>query len=93
MSLPWPGVLDPGLLKDEVVARNHRLPVLETLVSDERWREWLVEWAPMSAGLAVQATRGLDAMPVGPWQGLAVLAAYAGAALLLGGVLFQVRDA
>ena len=25
MSLPWPGVLDPGLLKDEVVARNHRL--------------------------------------------------------------------
>ncbi len=25
MSLSWPGVLDPGLLKDEVVARNHRL--------------------------------------------------------------------
>ena len=25
MSLPWPGVLDPSLLKDEVVARNHRL--------------------------------------------------------------------
>ena len=25
MSLPWPGVLDPGLLKDGVVARNHRL--------------------------------------------------------------------
>ena len=25
MSLPWPGVLDPGLLKEEVVARNHRL--------------------------------------------------------------------
>ena len=46
----------------------------------------------MSAGLTVQATRDC-AMPVGPWQGLAVLAAYAGAALLLGGVLFQVRDA
>ena len=25
MSLSWPGVLDPGLLKEEVVARNHRL--------------------------------------------------------------------
>lgn len=24
-SLSWPGVLDPALLKDEVVARNHRL--------------------------------------------------------------------
>ena len=91
MSLPWPGVLEPSLLKHEVVARNHRLAVLETLVSDERWREWLVEWS--EAGLTVQATRGLDAMSVGPWQGLAVLAAYAGAALLLGGVPFQVRDA
>ena len=56
-------------------------PILGTLVTEPRWREWLTEWAPMSAGLAVQATRGLDAMPVGPWQGLAVLAAYAGAAL------------
>ena len=68
-------------------------PVLQTLVSEQRWREWLAEWGPMSAGLAVQATRGLDAMPVGPWQGVAVLAAYAGAALLVGGVLLQVRDA
>ena len=25
MSLSWPGVLEPSLLKDEVVARNHRL--------------------------------------------------------------------
>jgi ABC-2 type transport system permease protein len=47
----------------------------------------------MSAGLAVQATRGLDTMPVGPWQGLAVLAAYAATALLVGGVLLEVRDA
>lgn len=68
-------------------------PVLESLVSEQRWREWLAEWAPMSAGMAVQATRGLDTMPVGPWQGLAVLAAYAATAVVLGGVLFQVRDA
>ena len=67
--------------------------MLETLVSEQRWREWLAEWALMSAGMAVQATRGLDAMPEGPWQDVAVLAAYAGAALLLGGVLFQLRDA
>jgi hypothetical protein len=25
VSVSWPGVLEPGLLKDEVVARNHRL--------------------------------------------------------------------
>jgi hypothetical protein len=32
-------------------------------------------------------------MPVGPWQGLAVLAAYAGTTLVVGGVLLAVRDA
>ena len=68
-------------------------PLVATLVTEPRWREWLTEWAPMSAGLAVQASRGLDAMPVGPWQGLAVLGAYAGGALAVGGLLFAVRDA
>lgn len=68
-------------------------PVLQTLVSEPRWREWLAAWAPMSAGLAVQATRRLDAMPVGPWEGLAVLATYAGVALVVGGVLLELRDA
>jgi ABC-2 type transport system permease protein len=68
-------------------------PILQTLVTEPRWREWLTEWAPMSAGLAVQATRGLDTLPVGPWQGLAVLAAYAAAALAVGGVLLEARDA
>jgi ABC-2 type transport system permease protein len=63
------------------------------VVTEPWWREWLTEWAPMSAGLAVQATRGLDAMPVGPWQGLAVLGAYAAAALAVGGILLEVRDA
>jgi ABC-2 type transport system permease protein len=68
-------------------------PIVGALVTEPRWREWLTEWAPMSAGLAVQATRGLDAAPVGPWQGLGVLAAYAVAALVLGGVALEVRDA
>ena len=68
-------------------------PIVGTLVSEPRWREWLTEWAPMSAGLAVQASRGLDTMPVGPWQGLTVLAAYAGAVLAVGVVLFEIRDA
>ena len=68
-------------------------PLIAALVTEPRWREWLTEWAPMSAGLAVQATRGLDAAPVGPWHGLGVLAAYAVAALVLGGVALEVRDA
>ena len=46
-----------------------------------------------AAGLAIQATRGLDRLPIGPWAGLGVLAAYAGAAMLWGAIAFQVRDA
>jgi ABC-2 type transport system permease protein len=47
----------------------------------------------MTAGLAVQATRDLRSLPVGPWSGLGVLAAYTGGALFLGGVFLKVRDA
>ncbi|MCX4553233.1 hypothetical protein OG204_34820 [Streptomyces sp. NBC_01387] len=47
----------------------------------------------MTAGLAVQATVDLPGMPIGPWDGLGVLAAWATAALLAGGLLLQRRDA
>jgi ABC-2 type transport system permease protein len=47
----------------------------------------------MNAGLAVQATRHLGALPIGPWPGLGVLAAWAAAALLAGGLLLRLRDA
>jgi ABC-2 type transport system permease protein len=50
--------------------------------------------APMTAGLAVQATTpGTGTAPLGPWAGLGVLAAYAAAALAAGWVLLHRRDA
>ncbi|TMQ90248.1 ABC transporter permease [Actinomadura soli] len=69
------------------------VPVVVQFVGDEAWRDRLVKFAPMPAGLAVQATRNLDRLPIGPWPGLGVLAVYAAAALLAGAVLFAVRDA
>lgn len=68
------------------------VPVITRLVGDAAWQERLERLAPMPAGLAVQATRDLDRLPIGPWAGLGVLAGYAAAALLAGGVLFAVRD-
>jgi ABC-2 type transport system permease protein len=41
----------------------------------------------------VQATTNLRALPIGPWAGLGVLAAWAAAALLVGGILLRYRDA
>jgi ABC-2 type transport system permease protein len=68
-------------------------PILAQLVGDPQWSKWLGRLAPMTAGLSVQATRGLRSLPIGPWAGLGVVAAYAAAALLLGGILLRVRDA
>jgi len=68
-------------------------PIIAQLVSDERWRHRIERYAPMSSGLTIQATTHLDRLPIGPWHGLGVLAAYAAAALLLGAIAFLVRDA
>ncbi|MGP3971166.1 ABC transporter permease subunit [Streptomyces sp. 6N223] len=67
-------------------------PALVQLVGDPRWQERLEALTPMTAGLSVQATTRLAELPIGPWPGLGVLAAYAAAALLLGGLAFAVRD-
>jgi ABC-2 type transport system permease protein len=47
----------------------------------------------MTAGLAIQATRGLKTLPIGPWPGLGVLALWTAWALLLGGMFLSLRDA
>jgi ABC-2 type transport system permease protein len=53
----------------------------------------LQQIGPMTAGLEIQASTGLHHLPIGPWAGLGVLAAWAGAALLAGALMLRVRDA
>jgi ABC-2 type transport system permease protein len=67
-------------------------PIIVQAVSDPDWRRHLQQIAPMS-GLAIQATTHLSSLPISPWAGLGVLAAWAAAALLIGGLLLQLRDA
>jgi hypothetical protein len=62
-------------------------------VTDPDWHRHLQQIGPMSAGLAIQATTGLRSLPISPWAGLGVLAAWAAAALLAGGLLLRRRDA
>jgi ABC-2 type transport system permease protein len=47
----------------------------------------------MTAGLAIQATTGLSSLPLSPWAGLGVLAAWTAAALLAGWLVLRLRDA
>ena len=62
-------------------------PALAEMVADPTWHDRLARLAPTTAGLAIQATRDLGRLPIAPWAGLGVLAAWAAAALLAGGVL------
>ena len=82
----------PGAIA-AVFAALFILPSVAALMTDERWREWLLKVSPMTAGLSIQVTRRIDALPIGPWQGLGVVAAETGAALLVAAVLFLRRDA
>ena len=62
-------------------------------ILDSRWERRLEQWSPMNAGMAIQATRDLKSLPIGPWPGLGVLALWTAGALLLGGLLLRLRDA
>lgn len=68
-------------------------PIVTSLVSDPVWHDRLEKLSPMTAGLAVQATINLDQQPIGPWQGLGVLALWAAGALLAGATALKLRDA
>ena len=67
-------------------------PLLAELVSGP-WRRHIQQIAPMSAGLAIQATQNLRSLPLSPWTGLGVLAAWAAGALIVGVAVLKARDA
>jgi ABC-2 type transport system permease protein len=62
-------------------------------VLNPHWYRHLEQIGPMSAGLDIQATTGLRSLPLSPWAGLGVLAAWAAGALLAGALALRLRDA
>lgn len=76
-----------------VLGLLYLFPVVALAVSDPDWQRHLHRIGPMTAGLSIQVTAGLERLPIGPWPGLGVLGAWTGAALLAGGLLLQRRDA
>ena len=76
-----------------VLGLLYLFPILGQVVGSSSWHRHVEQLAPMTAGLAIQATVGLRSLPIGPWAGLGVLAAWAVAALLAGGILLRLRDA
>jgi ABC-2 type transport system permease protein len=76
-----------------VLGLLYLFPVLLQVVSDPAWRRHLEQIAPGNAGLAIQVTVGVHGLPLSPWAGLGVLAAWAAGALIAGAGLLELRDA
>jgi ABC-2 type transport system permease protein len=76
-----------------VLGLLYLFPIISEAIADPHWQRLLQRIGPMSAGLAIQATTDLRSLPISPWAGLGVLAAWAAAALLAGGLLLRMRDA
>jgi ABC-2 type transport system permease protein len=86
-------VREPAVAIGIVLAVLYLVPIIAALVTDVHWHRHVQQIGPMTAGLAIQATTDLADQPIGPWAGLGVLAAWAAAALLGGGLLLRWRDA
>jgi len=76
-----------------VLGLLYLFPIIAAVVTDQDLRRHLLQAAPMTAGLDVQATTGLRALPLSPWAGLGVVAAWAAGAMLAGALLLRFRDA
>jgi ABC-2 type transport system permease protein len=96
------GLLSVGvaaLVRDSAVAAGTVLgviylsPVLAGVVTDPAWHRHLQQVMPSTAGLLIQVTAGVRALPLTPWAGLGVLGLWAAGALIAGFARLAWRDA
>ena len=76
-----------------VLGLLYLFPIAAAVVSDATIARHLQQIGPLSAGLDVKATIGVNSLPLTPWQGLRVVALWTAAALLLGAFALKSRDA
>jgi len=74
-----------------VLGLLYLFPAVILMAPDPAVGEFLWKLSPMNAGLAIQATTHLASLPLSPWAGLGVTAAWAGAAMAGGGLLLRAR--
>jgi len=86
-------VRDSAVSIGAVLAVLYIFPLVLAFVTNTHWQHRLERWAPTTAGLTIQDTTGLHSLAISPWDGLGVLAIWAGAALLAGGLALRLRDA
>jgi ABC-2 type transport system permease protein len=86
-------VRDAAVAIAAVLGLLYLFPILGQVAGNPGVARHLEQIGPMTAGLEIQASVGLRGLPLSPWAGLGVLAAWTAAALLAGGLLLRLRDA
>ena len=86
-------VRDAAVAIGSVLGLLYLFPILGQVAGSPGVQRHLEQIGPMTAGLEIQASTGVHSLPIGPWAGLGVLAAWVAAALLTGGLLLRLRDA
>jgi ABC-2 type transport system permease protein len=86
-------VRDAAVAIGAVLGLLYLFPILAAVAGSAGVQRHLDQIGPMTAGLEIQASTGLGHLPISPWAGLGVLAAWAAAALLAGTLVLRVRDA
>jgi ABC-2 type transport system permease protein len=76
-----------------VLGLLYLFPIIAAVAGSPDLSRHIQQIGPMTAGLAIQATTGLNTLPISPWAGLGVLTAWTAAALLAGALLLRQRDA
>ena len=76
-----------------VLGLLYLFPIIAAVTGSPDLARHIQQIGPMTAGLAIQATTSLNNLPISPWAGLGVLAAWTAGVLLLGGLLLRRRDA
>ncbi len=85
-------IRDSAVTIGVVLALLYLFPIVIAFVGNPTWQRRIQRYSPM-AGLNIQATTGLKSLAITPWAGLGVLAVWAAAALVGGGLMLRMRDA
>ena len=84
-------VRDTAATTGVVLGLLYLFPLAAQLAGNATWQRHLQQIGPTTAGLNIQATTNLGTLPIQPWAGLAVLAAWAVGSILVGSLVLHLR--
>jgi ABC-2 type transport system permease protein len=76
-----------------VLGLLYLFPIIALTVGNADLSRHIQQIGPMTAGMSIQSVTNVSSLPISPWAGLGVLAGWACAALVAGGLVLRFRDA